>query len=203
MELLITAATPRQLLLGKVLGAGGAGLTQYVAVVGAAILGLLAQGAVARFVLGETPTDLDLQGLNLGLLLVVGLFFVGGFGLYATLYAAIGSTANRQEDIQTITGPMIIIGVGGYLASFAALQAPDATWVKALSFVPFFSPYLVPIRMILGSISPAEIAVAFALLIIGAGVALWAAARIYSAGVLLYGQRAGLRAVWRAVRVNR
>lgn len=203
MELLITAATPRQLLLGKVLGAGGAGLTQYVAVVGAAILGLLAQGAVARLVLGETPADLDLEGLNLGLLLVVGLFFVGGFGLYATLYAAIGSTANRQEDIQTITGPMIIIGVGGYLASFAALQAPDATWVKVLSYVPFFSPYLVPIRMILGSISPAEIAFAFALLIVGAGVALWVAARIYSAGVLLYGQRAGLRAVWRAVRVNR
>ena len=98
---------------------------------------------------------------------------------------------------------MIIIGVGGYLAAFAALQAPDATWVRVLSFVPFFSPYLVPIRMILGAISPAEIAVAFVLLIVGAGLALWVAARIYSAGVLLYGQRTGLRAVWRAVRVNR
>ena len=52
----------------------------------------------------------------MGVLLVVGLFFVGGFGLYATLYAALGSTANRVDDVQTITGPMIIVGVAGYLS---------------------------------------------------------------------------------------
>jgi ABC-type Na+ efflux pump permease subunit len=57
--------------------------------------------------------------------------------------------------------------------------------------------------MVLGRIEPWEIGVAFALLLVGVSLALWVAARIYSAGVLLYGQRAGLRAVWRAVRVNR
>jgi ABC-type Na+ efflux pump permease subunit len=57
--------------------------------------------------------------------------------------------------------------------------------------------------MVLGQIEPWEIGLAFAFLLVGVAVALWVAARIYSAGVLLYGQRAGLRAVWRAVRVNR
>jgi ABC-2 type transport system permease protein len=203
MELLITAATPRQLLLGKVLGAGGAGLTQYVVVVGTALLGLVIAGPLSELILGEERTSVDLQALNAGVLFVVGLFFVGGFGLYATLYAALGSTASRLEEVQNITGPMIIVGVAGYLIAFAALNVPDAPWVRALSFVPFFSPYLIPTRMVLGSIEVWEIGLAFLFLLIGAGVALWAAARIYSAGVLLYGQRAGLRAVWRAVRVNR
>jgi ABC-2 type transport system permease protein len=204
MELLITAATPRQLLLGKVLGAGGAGLVQYLAILAAALGGLLLQGTVSRLVLGENAGDpIELQGLNLGVLLVTGLFFVGGFALYATLYAALGSTANRQEDVQNITGPMIIVGVAGYLIAFAALNVPDADWVRILSFVPFFSPYLIPTRMVLGQISPAEIALSFGLLIIGALIALWVAGRIYSAGVLLYGQKAGLRNMWRAVRVSR
>jgi ABC-2 type transport system permease protein len=204
MELLITAATPRQLLLGKVMGAGGAGLTQYAVVVVAALAGLLLQGPVGQLVLGEAAgSSLEVQGLNPGLLAVVGLFFVGGFGLYATLYAALGSTASRQEDVQNITGPMILVGVAGYFAAFTALNVPNADWVRALSFVPFFSPYLVPIRMVLGQVEPWEIGLAFAFLLIGVAGALWVAARIYSAGVLLYGQRAGLRAVWRAVRVNR
>jgi ABC-2 type transport system permease protein len=204
MELLITAATPRQLLLGKVMGAGGAGLVQYVAVVAAALGGLLLQGTISRLVLGENAGEpIQLQGLNPGVLLVVGLFFVGGFALYATLYAALGSTANRQEDVQNIVGPMVIVGVAGYLIAFAALNVPDADWVRALSFVPFFSPYLIPTRMVMGQIAPWEIALSFALLLLGALVALWVAGRIYSAGVLLYGQKAGLRNVWRAVRVNR
>ena len=204
MELLITAATPRQLLLGKVMGAGGAGLIQYVAIVGAALLGLLLVGPLNQLINGESGGEPpDLSALSIGVLLVVGLFFVGGFGLYSTLYAALGSTASRQEEVQNITGPMIIVGVAGYLISFAALNAPDADWVKVLSFVPFFSPYLIPTRMVMGEIAPWEIGLAFMLLVAGALAALWVAARIYSAGVLLYGQKAGLRNVWRAVRVNR
>jgi ABC-2 type transport system permease protein len=204
MELLVTAATPRQLLLGKVMGAGGAGLVQYVVIVAAALGGLLIQGTISRLVLGEDAGEpIELQGLTIGVLLVVGVFFVGGFGLYATLYAALGSTANRQEEVQNIVGPMVIVGVAGYLIAFAALGAPDADWVRILSLVPFFSPYLIPTRMVLGQIAPWEIALAFGFLVAGALVALWVAGRIYSAGVLLYGQRAGLRNVWRAVRVNR
>jgi ABC-2 type transport system permease protein len=204
MELLITAATPRQLLLGKVLGAGGAGLLQYVMIVAAALGGLLLQGFLNELINGDTGGGgLDVQALNPGVLLVTGLFFVGGFALFSTLYAALGSTANRTEDVQNITGPMIIVGLAGYLIAFAALNVPDADWVRILSFIPLFSPYLIPTRMVLGQIAPWEIALSFALLILGAFLALWMAGRIYSAGVLLYGQKAGLRSVWKAVRVNR
>jgi ABC-2 type transport system permease protein len=203
MELLITAASPRQLLAGKVLGAGAAGLTQYAVVVAAAVAGLLAQGIVGERLLGSAPTDPGLQAVDPVVLLIFGLFFAGGFLLYALLYAALGSTASRLEDVQQVVGPMVVIGMVGYFASIAGLNAPDAEWVRLLSLVPFFTPYLLPARLMLGSVEPWEILLAIALTAGALALALWVAARIYSAGVLLYGQRLSLRNVLRAVRVDR
>jgi ABC-2 type transport system permease protein len=203
MELLITAASPRQLLAGKVLGTGAAGLTQYAVVVAAALIGLLAQGMLGRLVLGQPPSDPALQGVDPAVLLIFGVFFVGGFLLYSLLYAALGSTASRQEDVQQVVGPMVVIGMIGYFASIAGLNAPDADWVRLLSLVPFFTPYLLPARLLLSSVEPWEVVLAAALMAFALALALWAAARIYSAGVLLYGQRVSLRNVLRAVRVDR
>lgn len=202
MELLITAATPRQLLAGKVLGTGAAGLTQYLVVVVAAVIGLMLQGVAARLLLGDQGST-TLEGLNLWVLAPFGVFFLGGFALYALMYAAFGSMASRQEDVQQVTGPMIVVGLAGYLISFAALNVPDAAWVRWVSLIPFFSPYMLSMRLLLSSVAPWEWAVAAALMVALLLAALWVAARIYSAGVLLYGQRAGLRSAWRATRVNR
>jgi ABC-2 type transport system permease protein len=202
MELLVTAATPRQLLAGKVLGTGAAGLTQYVAVVIAAMAGLLLQGFAAKLVLGDAG-GATLQGLNLWVLLPFGIFFIGGFALYCILYAGLGSMASRQEDVQQVTGPMIVIGMVGYFAAFTAVNVPDASWVQWASLVPFFSPYLLPLRLLLSTVAPWEWVVAAVLMVAFVVGALWIAARLYSAGVLLYGQRMGIRAVWRATRVHR
>jgi ABC-2 type transport system permease protein len=202
MELLITAATPRQLLAGKVLGNGGAGLTQYAVVVAAALAGLLLQGVVAQYVLGDQAGK-PLEDVNLWVLAPFGVFFVGGFALYALLYAGLGSMASRTEDVQQVTGPMIFIGLAGYFASFIALNTPEAAWVRLLSLIPFFSPYMLPMRMLISNVAPWEWVVAAALMVVFLAGALWLAARVYSAGVLLYGQRGSLRSAWRAVRVHR
>jgi ABC-2 type transport system permease protein len=71
------------------------------------------------------------------------------------------------------------------------------------SFVPFFSPYLMLARVSAGHVEPWEFALAVVLLLAAIAVALFVAARIYSAGVLLYGQRVGLRQIIRAARVPR
>jgi ABC-2 type transport system permease protein len=202
MELLITAASPRQLLAGKVLGTGAAGLTQYVAVVGAAGIGLLLQGTLKERLLGAESAG-QLEGIDLTVLLPFGLFFLGGFMLYAILYAALGSIANRQEEVQQVTGPMIFVAMIGYFAAFIGLNTPDATWIQLLSWVPFFSPYMLAAREILDTVEPWEWLLAGALMLLFLAGSLWVAARIYSAGVLLYGQRPSLRNVLRAVRVDR
>ncbi|HEX5040802.1 MAG TPA: ABC transporter permease [Candidatus Limnocylindria bacterium] len=204
MELLITAATPRQLLAGKVLGAGGAGLTQYVVIIAAVAIGLAAQGPVSSALgVGAGGLPFKMPGLDPATGLTFAIFFLLGFILYATLYAAAGSMVSRIEDVQQAVGPLIFLAMAGYFASFAGLNDPNADWVRLLSLVPFFSPYLMPARMLLSSPSPAEIVGAIVLLAATVVAAIWIASRIYSAGVLLYGQRAGLRSVLRATRVAR
>jgi ABC-2 type transport system permease protein len=203
MELLITAATPRQLLTGKVLGTGAAGLTQYVAIVAALGIGLVANGPFSEALgLGES-LPFSLPEIGPLTLVLFAVFFLLGFILYSTLYAAAGSMVSRIEDVQQAVGPLMFLAMGGYFATFAGLNAPDAEWVKVLSLIPFFSPYLMPARMLLTDPTALEIGIALVLLVATVVIAIWVASRIYSAGVLLYGQRAGLRQVLRATRVAR
>ena len=203
MELLITAATPRQLLTGKVLGTGAAGLTQYFVMIAAVVIGLVANGPISETlgVAGQLP--FSLPALPPLLLVSFTAFFILGFVLYSTLYAAAGSMVSRIEDVQQAVGPLIYLAMAGYLASFVGMNDPDASWVKAASIVPFFSPYLMPARMLLSSPAAWEVVLALVLLTLTVVLAIWVASRIYSAGVLLYGQRVGVRSVLRATRVAR
>ncbi len=203
MELLITAATPRQLLTGKVLGTGAAGLTQYLVMIVAVVGGLMIAGPVSSMlgVAGRTP--FELPTLEPGFLLAFTGFFLLGFLLYSTLYAAAGSMVSRIEDVQQAVGPLIYLALAGYLISFVGLNDPDAEWIAIASLVPFFSPYLMPARMLMGNPASWEVLVAIVLLVVTLVGAIWLASRIYSAGVLLYGQRVGIRSVLRATRVAR
>lgn len=197
MELLVTAATPRQLLAGKVLGNGAAGLTQYAAVLGAAVAGFFLQETITQQIYGSTGGTPGVSSLTVPLALGFGAFFVTGFLLYAILYAAAGSMVSRLEDIQQMVGPLTMLGLAGYLLAFFSVNVIDAPWVKIVSLVPFLSTFIFPGRMVLASPAPWEYVVAIGLTLVALVGALWLAARVYAAGVLLYGQRPTLKTVWR------
>ena len=204
MEVMLNAATSGELLGGKVLGVGAAGLTQYAAIVVPAVGVLIVQAPLARLLLGDGGADDGpLVGLTGGILLAFGVFFLLGFALSALLYAAAGSLVSRQEDVQQVALPMLLLSFGGYIAAAIATNAPDAAWVAPLSLVPFFSPYLMLVRLMVGHVSAGEVALAVALLVAAIAAALWLAIRVYRAGVLLYGQRPTLRAVVEAARARR
>ncbi len=206
MEVVLNAATPFQLLAGKVFGVGAVAFTQYGAIVVGGGLALLLQGPIASIALGEGGAAVSLpEGLTLGLLLVFGVYGVLGFLMYACLYAAAGSLVSRLEDVNSAVMPMTLISTGGYLVGvYAAMGLLDirADWIVALSQLPFVSPFMMLGRIATGVAAPWEIIVSVGLLVVSIGAALWLAARIYAAGVLLYGQRPGLRAIWRLVRVG-
>lgn len=197
MELLVTAATPRQLLAGKVLGNGAAGLTQYGVVLGAAVAGFFLQETITQQIYGSSGGTPGISSLTVPLALGFGAFFVTGFLLYAILYAAAGSMVSRLEDIQQMVGPLTILGLAGYLLAFFSVNVIDAPWVTVVSLVPFLSTFVFPGRMVLASPAPWEYVVAIGLTLVALVAALWLAARVYAAGVLLYGQRPTLRTVWR------
>jgi ABC-2 type transport system permease protein len=206
MEVVLNAATPFQLLAGKVFGVGAVALTQYGAIVLAGAAALLLQGTVESVVLGENGGAAALpEGLTLGLLVMFGVYGVLGFVLYASLFAAAGSLVSRQEDVNAAVMPMTLMSTGGYLVGvYASIGLLDihAGWIVALSQVPFVSPFMMLGRIATGVAQPWEIVLSIVLLAVSIGVALWLAARIYRAGVLLYGQRPGVRAVWRIVRAG-
>lgn len=199
MEIMVNAATPTQLMAGKILGIGAAALTQYLCITIPGAIVLASQGRIAQALLGERRgvASPDLTGLTATAAATFLGFFVLGFLLYAALYAGAGSLVSRQEDVQQIASPMNMLMIGSFFAALFALGKPDAPLARVLSFVPFSSPLVMLTRILVGSPARWEVALSVAILIGGIVVLVMLAARIYRVGVLLYGTRPSLRAVWK------
>ena len=201
MELLISGASARQLVVGKIIGIGLAGLTQVVVVIVPALLVLLLEDRIAILLLGPgegvTPS---LAGLSPVLLLGFGAFFILGFALYAAIYAGVGSLVSRPEDLQVIALPLSLIAIAGYFQAMLALTGGTAGFIRLASFVPFWSPFVMLTRLSVGRVTPGELLLSLAILAVTVIIAIIFAVRIYRAGVLLYGQRPGLRMFAAALR---
>ncbi|HEU0245283.1 MAG TPA: ABC transporter permease [Candidatus Limnocylindrales bacterium] len=201
MELLISAATAQQLVIGKIVGIGLAGLTQVTLVLLPAIAALLASGAIADQVLGpDANAGTSLAGLSPGLLGAFLVYFVLGFALYAALYAGAGSLLSRAEDLQTVALPLSIPAIMGYFPAVLALSGGTSGFIRFASYVPLWSPFVMLARLSIGRVEPWEVALSLGLLVITVPLVTLLAIRVYRAGVLLYGQPPTLRTFLRAVR---
>jgi ABC-2 type transport system permease protein len=199
MEIMINAATPTQLMAGKILGIGAAALTQYLCITIPGAVALASQGRIAQALLGTRSgaAALDLTGLSATAVVAFLGFFALGFLLYAGLYAGAGSLVSRQEEVQQIAAPMQVAMIGSFFAALFTLGTPDAPVARVLSFVPFTSPLVMLTRVLVGNPAPWEVALSVAILIVSIALAITLAARIYRIGVLLYGVRPTLRSVWK------
>ena len=201
MELMISAASPRQMLTGKVVGIGAAGLTQYIAIAVPALLVLAFQDRIAQAILGPAWAEgAPLVGLTPTLLGGYGVFVLLGFTLFALIYAAMGSFVSRPDDLQTLSLPLSLVAMVGYLSAIVALSGGGGVWVTIASFLPPFSPFVMLARLMVGSVPPWQLALSIGLLVAAVLVVAVAATRMYAAGVLLYGQRPGLRVFIAAAR---
>jgi len=201
MELMISAASPRQMLTGKVVGIGAAGLTQYVAIAVPALLLIAFQDQIAALVLGPGWAEgAPLVGLSPGLLAAYGVFFLLGFILFALIYASMGSFVSRPDDLQTLSLPLSLLATVGYLTAIMALGGNAGPWVTLASFLPPFSPFVMLARVMVSAIEPWQVGLSVGILVASIAVVAVAASRMYAAGVLLYGQRPGIRAFVAAAR---
>jgi len=204
MEVMMNAATPVQLMAGKIAGITAAALTQFSAILLPAGVVLALESRIALAVLGSGRGRVVIEA-GLAAIVVRGMgaflgFFLLGFLLYAALYAAAGSTVSRQEDVQQIALPMTLVVMTGLFVALFALSAPDGAFARVASFIPLFSPLVMPTRVIVGHPAPWEVAVSLALLTLAVVGMLVLAARVYRVGVLLYGERVSLRRVWQLSR---
>jgi ABC-2 type transport system permease protein len=201
MELLISAASTRQLVIGKALGIGLAGATQTVIVLAPALVVLVVEDTLARVVLGQgVGLGSSISSLSPGLLLAFAGFYVLGFALYSLIYAAAGSLVSRPEDLQIIALPLSIVAIAGYGMGLLALTGGITGFIRIASYVPFWSPFVMLTRLSVGRVEPWELLLSVGLLVATIAIVAVIAIRIYGAGVLLYGQRPGLRAYVEAAR---
>ena len=200
MEVMISAASARQLVFGKVVGIGAAGLTQALLVIAPALFCILIEDRLATALFGPGPSLApSLSGLSVGLLLAFGVYFVLGFLLYALVFAAAGSLVSRAEDLQMLALPLNVVAIGGFFVSILAMTGGAGGIIRVASLVPFWSPFAMLTRVAIGRASTAEVVLSLVLLVGAIAVMSVVAVRVYAAGVLLYGQRPGLRQILAAV----
>jgi ABC-2 type transport system permease protein len=121
--------------------------------------------------------------------------------LFALIYAAMGSFVSRPDDLQTLSLPLSLVAMVGYLTAIVALGGgAQGTWVTIASYRPPFSPFVMLARMMITRVEPWQIGLSIGLLLAAIAVVAVAATRMYAAGVLLYGTRPGLRAFVAAAR---
>ncbi|MEO7073586.1 MAG: ABC transporter permease [Rhodanobacter sp.] len=202
MEVLASSLTPFQMLLGKVLGVGAAGLLQ-MAIWGGSVWLLASQREHLAGLLGmsaESMQSLPIPEMPPALLAVFLLYFALGFLLYGALYAAVGAMCNTIQETQQYALFITMFILVGFFAMFAVIRDPSSPIGATLSLVPFFAPFVMPVRWSMTSVAPMDLALSLGLMVACLLACVWLAGRIYRTGILMYGKKPSLREVWRWIR---
>ncbi|MCW5967764.1 MAG: ABC transporter permease [Blastocatellales bacterium] len=192
VEILLSSVQPFQLMLGKLVGIGLVGLTQYVIWAVSAIV--LSGVAAARTFGGGS---FEMPHISAALMVFFVIYFVLGYFLFATLYATVGAIVSNEEDGQQMQTPVTMSIVMSVVLSTVILRNPNGMLATVLSLVPFFSPVLMFMRISLETPPAWQIALSIVLLIGTILGMVWVAARIYRIGVLMYGKRPSLPEVYK------
>lgn len=184
MEMLITSARPMSLMFGKVIGSGLAGLAQLaVWLLTAGLAFLLNQASWSSIRLIRAVFEMPPA-----IVFFMLFFYLMGYFTYAFLYGALGSLASRTEDINTSIMPVLLLFIAAFLASVVGMMSPDSTWLLICSFLPFFSPMTLFVRISMSIVPAWQIALSILLMLATVWATGWLAARIYRIGVLMYGK---------------
>jgi ABC-2 type transport system permease protein len=186
IEVLLSSLTARDLMLGKLIGVGLAGLTQLTiwAVVGLAMSGYAASSAVAVLV------SLDIPPAIFGYLI---LYFLLGFLLYSALFMTIGAACSTEQDAQQFQGLITLPMIVPLMTLVLLIQNPASTLAVVLSMIPLFAPMMMLARVILLEPPLWQIALSALLLLVAIYLSISFAARVFRVGILMYGKRPSLR----------
>jgi ABC-2 type transport system permease protein len=187
IEVLLSAISPFELMAGKIAGLAAVGLAVMV------LWGAAAYGA-ARW-----------QGIQIDVgagLLVYGLvYYVLGFVLFSAILAGVGSVCNTIKETQSLMMPVMLVFIIPMVAWPRLAQEPNGELARVLSYVPPTTPMVMVLRLSSGTdIWPGEVVLSILALIAGVLAALWAAAKVFRTGILLYGKRPGAREIFRWLR---
>lgn len=196
MEVLITYARPKNLMFGKVMAAGCAGLTQLGLILAAAVAGyLFNRSSYSGMEFVETLVKQSVEPL-----IYMFVFYILGFFIYAFLFGAVGSLANRLEDINTTSMPVVLLLVAAFFIGITGMMNPDSMLVTVTSFVPFLSPVVMFARICMTKVDLIQILISIAINLVAlVGVGIFSG-KIYQMGVLMYGTPPKLKNIFKMLR---
>lgn len=205
VEVIVSSLNPFQLMMGKIVGIAAVGLTQFLLW----IILLLATIGIVNIanpnilaVATSSDNSINLPLITQGLLAIdfsvilptFLLFFILGYLLYASLFAAVGATTDTdsQQFVLPITIPLIL----SIVLSPLIVAAPSGTVAQWLSMIPFTSPVAMMLRLPFG-VPLSQVWLSAAILLVSFVLLTWMAARIYRIGILMYGKKTPLKETWR------
>jgi ABC-2 type transport system permease protein len=191
VEVIVSSVRPTTLMLGKILGIGAVGLTQY-SVWACLAIAITLPGAAA--VMGMTD---GIPHIPVGTIGAFVLFFLLGYFLYASLYAALSAPFNTEQEAQQfviIPGMMLILTSTTW---FFAFNQPNGTLATVLSFFPFTAPLMMFMRISVQTPPAWQIALSVTILVLTIWAVAWFAGRVYRVGILMYGKKPTLPEIFR------
>ena len=199
-EVVMASVKPDILLAGKILGVGAVGLTQQIVWFGSAAA-FITYGAVMAKAMG-IPEMKNFTFPTVSPLLFVSLFlfFVLGYILYSSMFAAVGAMVGSQEEVQQAAQPVVLLLIASIIFIQPILLNPSSTLAVAMSVIPFTAPVIMPLRMTAIQVPPLELIGSLVGLGLTCWLAIWAAARIYRIGLLMTGKRPNLKELVRWIK---
>ena len=192
VEVLITSVSPLALMAGKVLGLGATGLLQ----VG---IWLVSLAVLVPRIVGAFPAIGDLA-LSPGLAAAIVVFFLAGYFVFAVVMAGLSAATVSAREASSFSSVILLPALAPLiLASFISL-APNGVFARILTFIPFTASPTMMIRLGVTDVALWEIALSLSVTIASGLALLWLSARVFRAGILIYGQRMSLRRLWLAIR---
>ncbi|MEO2077454.1 MAG: ABC transporter permease [Bacillus sp. (in: firmicutes)] len=200
MEILISSVSPIKQMFAKIIGIGLVSLTQLAVFLIVGYYSLtknmesLKEGFFGVYGFGDIPLDTIIYAV---------VFFILGYFLYATLAAFLGSLVSRIEDVQQMITPMTLLVVGGFMIAMFGLGKPDATFITITSYIPFFTPMIMFLRVGMLTIPLWEALLGISILIATIIVLAIFGARVYRGGVLMYGKSNSYKDIKKALQITR
>ncbi|KLR72294.1 hypothetical protein ABH20_17135 [Geobacillus sp. T6] len=200
-EILITKVKPIYLLYGKILGVGFAGLLQFIIIlVGTYSIILMSTDGqeIELFSFKFDPTKLS---IDTALFLIF--FFILGYIFYAALFAATGSLVSRSEDVNQANLPVSIIIMSAMILAILSMTDPTGKLAVFGSYIPFFTPFLMFVRVGMVNLTIVQILVPIIIMLISTACVVWLSSKVYQIGVLYYGQPPKITKVLKAIISNK
>ena len=193
MEVMVSTVKPLELMLGKIIGVGSLGLLQFFIWIGVGlIMNTIGSSGALGALLG---VGAPLSAIPLDTVLWFGLYFILGYFLYASIFAAAGALVSRVEEVSQVVTIIMMLIIVGFFGAYISFLNPNSTFAVATSLIPFTSPMVMFARIVLGSPALVEIIASVFILLASVFIGAWISGKIYSIGILLYGKRPTLRQV--------